>query len=592
MNVILTVIVTLLIFGFLIAVHELGHYIVARIFKVGIREYSIGMGPKIFQKKGKYNKFTLRALPIGGYVDMVGEAAGDDGSDPEDAGKAPLNTKPVWQRMLIVLAGPFTNIALGLIIMSVIVMFQANIYGTAISRFGAEAISNRNMVYLTGEAEGFEKNDIIFAVNGNFVTAEDGLDAFLEENSGKVEVVVIRRNSNTVINPMSFDEVSLLELDLSYDTETGRFSLEEDSGALEEGDVLHIINGTNILKKTFIEAGDTTPSEQDYIDALLAAYPDPCTVEVLREYKVFLEPETEEKSLESFEGLNIFSDEEGNLRVGKNDRGLVENAIITAVNGKELELGTTPEAFGATYGEGGTLTMLYRWYIPFTNPIVVKDVDLSTLPLGVSGALQAGDEVYKVGSYRTRVYSDLSYGIFNEGIEPTDVVVIRDGKKTTVENVVFYKGSEQGVLYGAMDFAPVKENKDFGTVCYNATFQPLSSLKMTVDSVIQTFSGKYGVEALSGPVGIGEQVGDALSQKEGGGEYLFTLIVLISLSLGICNLLPLPVLDGGRFLLYAIEGVRRKPLSEKVEQILMAISWVLVMGLMIFVMFKDVIGLF
>ena len=67
-----TIIVTILIFGLLITVHELGHYLVARLFKVGVREFSIGMGPKIKTWNGKHNKFSIRWFPIGGYVTMVG----------------------------------------------------------------------------------------------------------------------------------------------------------------------------------------------------------------------------------------------------------------------------------------------------------------------------------------------------------------------------------------------------------------------------------------------------------------------------------------------------------------------------------------
>ena len=70
---IVTILVTLLIFGLLITIHELGHYLVARACKVAILEFSIGMGPKIKSWEGKVNTFALRASPIGGYVRMLGE---------------------------------------------------------------------------------------------------------------------------------------------------------------------------------------------------------------------------------------------------------------------------------------------------------------------------------------------------------------------------------------------------------------------------------------------------------------------------------------------------------------------------------------
>lgn len=588
MNLILTILVTVLIFGFLIAVHELGHYLVARAFKVGIREYSIGMGPKLLQKKGKYNKFSLRLLPIGGYVDMVGEQAGDDGSDPEDEGKAPLNSKPVWQRMLIVLAGPFTNILIGLLIMAVIVVCQSSIYGTTVSGFSANNVSGRNMLYLTEDYGDFQKNDIIFGVDGKLAAAEEGLDAFLAEHSDRAELVVFRRNSTEVLNPITVESTDLSELELSYDTEKKLYTVEADKGGFKKGDVIYTVDGTDITKTPLVE-GDA----QAQLDALLAEYSGSHSVGVVRYYSIFIEEERDSADFDSFAELPLYVDELGNLKLSEDTGELLKNGVITAVDGAEVEAGLTVESFGEKYGDrGGELTVTYRWYINCANPIVVEDVALNELPLAVSGSLMEGDEICEVGSYSTHVYSGLSYGIFNEGTAPTDVIVIRDGKKTLVENVVFLKGSQQGVLYGAVDFYVAEEEKTFGNVCYNAFFQPVASLTMTLDSVLQTFTGKYGIEALSGPIGIGEQVGEAIRAESGGGEYLFTLIVLISLSLGVCNLLPLPVLDGGRFLLYAIEAVRRKPLSEKVEQIVMGISWVLVMGLMVFVMLKDFIGLF
>lgn len=510
MDAIITIIVTLLIFGALIALHELGHYIAARSFGVGIREYAIGMGPVIWQKKGKYNKFSLRALPIGGFVDMVGENPSDEAEDPEDIGKIPLNTISIWKRMVIVLAGPFVNIVLGLLIMAIIVLFQSNLYGTTVDSFSGMSISDNNMVYFTESNGDFERYDIVYAVDGKTVTAENGIDAFLAQQRVGSEFIVIRKNSTDFAVPLVYT-VSKEGLD--------RMKFEEKDGFL--------------------------CLSEDYIN------------------------------------------KEGQVALHKHD-------IFYSIDGRRLA--HTNELNGYKTGAGENLenVLIIRRFGTEAEPLIVKTTKTVTADVvGVSGALKAGDEIVEVGSTSTKVYADLAYSVFNEGVAPTDVTVIRDGKEQVVKDVVFYKGSEQGVIYGQIDFVPVEEEKNFGTVCYNAVFQPLSSLKMTLSSIVDTFTGRYGVEALSGPVGIGEQIGEVIhSGGEGSMEVLFTLIVMITLSLGVCNLLPLPVLDGGRFLLYAIEGIRRKPLPPKVETAIMSISMFLVLTLMAFVMFKDVIGLF
>ena len=98
----LTILITVLVFGFLIFIHEFGHYITARIFHVTINEFSIGMGPRLWSHTSKKTgiKYSLAALPIGGFVAMAGEDGLDEDplvtSDPNSFDK-----KPAWQRFII-----------------------------------------------------------------------------------------------------------------------------------------------------------------------------------------------------------------------------------------------------------------------------------------------------------------------------------------------------------------------------------------------------------------------------------------------------------------------------------------------------------
>ena len=101
--------IAFLFFGVIIFIHELGHFTFAKLFKVRVNEFAIGMGPKLFGFGKGETKYSLRLFPIGGYVLMEGE---DEDSDEEGA----FNKKPVWQKIIIVAAGAIINIIFGIIL--------------------------------------------------------------------------------------------------------------------------------------------------------------------------------------------------------------------------------------------------------------------------------------------------------------------------------------------------------------------------------------------------------------------------------------------------------------------------------------------
>ena len=108
-----------------------------------------------------------------------------------------------------------------------------------------------------------------------------------------------------------------------------------------------------------------------------------------------------------------------------------------------------------------------------------------------------------------------------------------------------------------------------------------------VESVKMLFTGQVGADDLTGPVGISELV----SKTTGIKEYLYVMSV-ISVSLGITNLLPIPALDGGKIVLLIIEGIRRKPVSDKIQIQLQLIGFSIIIGLSIFVTYNDIIKIF
>ena len=114
----MTIIWFIIVLGAIVLVHEFGHYLFAKLFKVYVYEYSIGMGPRLFKlkKKNGETEYSIRAIPLGGFVSLAGEEVEDNKKIPKTR---KLQAKPAWQRFLIMFAGPFFNFVFTFVILFV-----------------------------------------------------------------------------------------------------------------------------------------------------------------------------------------------------------------------------------------------------------------------------------------------------------------------------------------------------------------------------------------------------------------------------------------------------------------------------------------
>lgn len=335
------IILSILLFGILIFIHELGHYVTARIFNVAITEFSIGMGPKLISKISKKTgiAYSIRLLPIGGYVSMVGE---DEESDNENA----FHRKPIWQRMIVSAAGSVSNILLGFIVMFIIMATMPNL--------------------------------------------------------GTVQV---------------------------------------------------------------------------------AGFPE-----------------------------------------------------------------------GATSKE----------------------------------QIQENDIIKEIDGHKVHILGELSYYISRYGNEPTTVTVLRNGEKITLNDVVFPTMTSSGVVFGLRDFNVYPASKNISTVVKNGFYQAILSIRSVTDSLQDLFTRKYGIDDMSGPVGVIQVISTSAKTS---GYQLWNIFVLLAMNLGIMNMLPFPALDGGRVLMLFIELIIRRPVNKKVEGYINLVGMLLLFGFMALITVKDISGL-
>lgn len=205
-----------------------------------------------------------------------------------------------------------------------------------------------------------------------------------------------------------------------------------------------------------------------------------------------------------------------------------------------------------------------------------------------SSWLKEGDRITSVGGVPVHTGNELVYEIMNSGYEPVKVTVVRDGEKLTLEGVEFPTFTDSGATFGEADFIPYAEAKNFGNIIKHSFFRSLSTIKMIWDSLVDMISGRYGLEAVSGPIGITETVGEVAKQ---GGMNLLYLFVVLAMNLGVVNLLPVPALDGGRFVFLLIEGIIGRPINRKVEAYVNAAGLFILLALMVLIGFKDIFTL-
>ncbi len=211
----------------------------------------------------------------------------------------------------------------------------------------------------------------------------------------------------------------------------------------------------------------------------------------------------------------------------------------------------------------------------------------------IENRLEVGDKIISINGERVHTAYDLSYTMYRDGKKTNTVVVERNGKKVTLKGITFYEtlADEEGKEYTSLVFSVEREKFGFGTFFKHTFNRSVTTVEMIWESVIDLVSGKYGLDQMSGPVGITSEIGKAAKTNDGGIS-LINLTAIIALNLGVMNLLPLPALDGGRIFFLLIEGIRRKPLKPEVEGYIHFAGMVLLLLLMLIISFKDVIKLF
>ncbi len=237
-----------------------------------------------------------------------------------------------------------------------------------------------------------------------------------------------------------------------------------------------------------------------------------------------------------------------------------------------------------------------------------KVAEFGELAISAETGLKLGDTVIKVGNVSVHTGQELSYEIsmqagelqdynqyigdnnyVNRKVVSVDLTVIRDGETVQLEGVKFLGEEVEGTVLGNTDFKVAREDPTVGNIIKQSWFRSLSSVKMVWDSLIGLITGRFALSSVSGPVGTTQVITQA---ARSGWYMLLYIFIVISMNLGVFNLLPVLPLDGGHVVFALYELIFRKPVPKKVEETCQMIGVMLMFGLMIVVTFKDLFSLF
>ena len=199
--------------------------------------------------------------------------------------------------------------------------------------------------------------------------------------------------------------------------------------------------------------------------------------------------------------------------------------------------------------------------------------------------LRVGDKIIEVDGRRIFTTYDLSYSFTNVEDGKIDLTVRRDGKTVKLDDVTFKTEEENGISYLTVDFYVYPKEKTVGSFISETVKTAVSYCAVIWRSLIDLISGKYGISAVSGPVGVTAVIGSAAKQSL---TSLLPIMALITINLGIFNLLPVPALDGGRLIFILFEMITGRKVPSKYEAWVHAAGFAVLIGFMLLVTAKDI----
>ena len=534
------------VFGFVVLlsivvfVHELGHFTAGRMLGLGIERFALGFGRALFKRTRNGIEYRLNWIPFGGYVKFVGDEPGQP--VPDELRAVAFNTAPVYKRAITVAAGPMMNVVLAVVLFCLVYL-----------------VGQPNPTTLVGNVEpdspaakaGLRAGDRIVAVDGDHVEFWEQLSKRITENPGRQLRLLVDRGGKPLAVMVTPNRVTAMNI-FGFDSERGSIGVSQTGpkawigvtsanspahlAGLRTGDLILTVNGQPIH---FLAD----------LDRVLAAQNSgPLTITVARG----------EDNITAAEPPTSFTAQ-----------------VPAATDAKPWSAAT----LGVEAGE------FYVQSVVDGSPAQKAGLQIGDRLLALNGA-----PVTSWDAFATTVRENAGKSL---------VIDVRRNWQTVRLNATPEKKTDRDLLgkvtsFGRLGLSPqllfsavdtkIERYYNPGKIIVRGLGESWHWTAVTVKGFFYLIIGKAPATSLGGPILIAQLAGE--SARMGWIPFVFFMAV-ISLNLAFINLFPIPVLDGGFLFLLTIEGVRRRPLSDRAVGIAQRVGLTLIGALILLVFYND-----
>lgn len=543
---IISVLAFIFALGLIIIIHEGGHFFFARRANILCREYAFGMGPLLWKKKKGETLYSIRALPIGGFCAIAGEEL------EEDPLKELKNIKLFLENGIV------------------------------------------KKIILDDKNNLFDDIKEVEIVEYDLYDADDTGKLFIKviDNGQEIEYPVDPQALYVFIKPVKNNTISKEKQIERYAQEFQIAPHNRTLGAKNKRQRAMVMFGGPLMNfvlaifmfffaSLLLGFSDTSSTKLGEVSTGTPAY-----TAGLQEGDVLLELSSGDitTKLDEWNSISKFMDE---YRISKT---ATDTIVVKYMRGSE-ELTTTIKPMVVIY----SISMIQDIT---SSEVKIGEVDSKSL--AYAGGLRTGDIIQGIKYKDESEYKTISnwkevYNLFTENVEGDlmDIKVLR-GTETIECSVdpyskqLFDDTQNVGITAILMGISPTTKFNFGKSLIYPFT-EFWASLKNMVLTLKHLFTGSVGINNLSGPVGIFTLTSQAASEGFG---TLLNFIGFLSVNVGFMNLLPIPALDGGRLLFLGYEAITKKKPSQKVETALISITMILLLALIAYVSFNDILRIF